>query len=493
LSAIGATANSAYATPQLREGDAATLARIEQVEPQIARATRVRRPLAIAWQTWSGAGAETASRALLLAGLATLFLNSAATFQAVYTFRVPYLFVGAAALVGFPFAISGWRRAPEWIRWSALALALVYLAATLTGHQHVLRFGRAGSHRNLIYLADLGLGLASVGLILGLHRSARWRRDTIFAVSLGAFAVGVYGLYQWFALHESLPLAHVNNTLDTNGITFGRSQGPGIFGWDRINGTFPEPHSLAAYLAACLPVTLLAASWLRGRRRVAAFAGFAAICLSFLLTISVPLWAALLVGAALGGTLYAVGRGWSGAAAIGAATLVLGCGAIAFVATQPSVLAGLTNRAGQSLNSTTEFRLDTWRRVIATWSKRPILGQGAGQSSVRLAELTLANGEPTHVLPSAQGIWAASLVDAGIMGFGAWVWFFTAVIAIVGAALVRRPKRFQLATFVAVTAAILTALIGDDRLQLAPWVLIGIALTAAVRPKPETHRDTGNR
>src|SRR5205807_2450607 len=119
--------------------------------------------------------------------------------------------------------------------------------------------------------------------------------------------------------------------------------------------------------------------------------------------------------------------------------LALGCTTISLAAAEPAALATVTNRSGRSLDITTDFRLETWRRVTAIWAQRPILGYGAGQSSVRLAEVQLANGEPTHLLASAQGIWAASLVDAGVLGFGAWAWFFIAAVATAGASLVRRP------------------------------------------------------
>jgi hypothetical protein len=442
---------------------------------------------------WSGAWPRKTARALLIAGCATLFLNAAATFEAVYTFRVPYLLLASAVVVGAPLVVRGWRCAPYWVRWGAFALVVVYLVATATGSQHVLRFGRAGGHRNLVYLADLGVGLCTVGLILGLQRSPLGRWDTIVAVALGAFVVGVYGVYQWFALHDGLPLAHVNNTLDTNGITFGAAQGPGLLGWDRINGTFPEPHSLATYLAACMPLSVVVTTRLTGHLRTAAIIGVAAIGVALALTVTVPAWASLAAGATLGAVVYAVGRGLSGPAAVAGACLVLGCFAVPVIAAEPSALEAVTNRSSAALEKTTHFRTETWRRVTTIWAQRPILGFGAGQSSVRLAELEIADGEPTHALASAQGIWAASLVDAGVLGFGAWALFFVAALGAGGASLVRRPEPVGLAAFVAMTVAILTGLIGDDRLALASWVLIGIALTSAVRPPAEAYGAAGDR
>ena len=186
--------------------------------------------LPVIWKAWSGPRPRIAAETLLAAGCVTLFLDAAATLHLVYTIRVPYLLLAAAVIAGAPWVVKGWRRAPEWTRWTAFALGFAYLVATLGGHELVLRGGRSGSYRDLVYLGDLALGLAVVGLVVGLGASARVRQRMIGAVSLGACLVAAYAIYQWFAQHYHLPFARLNNTLDTNGVTAGGPQGVGLLG-----------------------------------------------------------------------------------------------------------------------------------------------------------------------------------------------------------------------------------------------------------------------
>jgi len=166
------------------------------------------------------------------------------------------------------------------------------------------------------------------------------------------------------------------------------------------------------------------------------------------------------------------------------------------VLARPALLAGVTNRSVGSLEVTTSFRADTWRNVGHIWARRPTLGYGAGQSSVRLALENDANA--TRVaspvgLPGAQGLWAASLVDAGIIGFETWALFLGGVLVVAGVALVRRPTPLQLACFLAVTAAVITGQMGEDRLDLTAWTLIGLALATALREPSEQHCARGGQ
>ena len=67
-----------------------------------------------------------------------------------------------------------------------------------------------------------------------------------------------------------------------------------------------------------------------------------------------------------------------------------------------------------------------------------------------------------------------------MIGIGAWALFLGGIVAVVGAATARRPRSIRLAPLVAVTVTIVTAQIGDDRLSLTAWVLIGIGLASAL-------------
>jgi hypothetical protein len=101
---------------------------------------------------------------------------------------------------------------------------------------------------------------------------------------------------------------------------------------------------------------------------------------------------------------------------------------------------------------------------------------------VRLAQSRIGEVDyRTRGLPSAQGVWAASLLDAGILGLEAWILFLGGVLVIAGAAVLRRPDGLAVATFVSLTAAVLLAQLGEDRLDVSAWALIALALAAATR------------
>src|SRR4051812_14204238 len=107
------------------------------------------------------------ARALTLAGAATLFLQSAATIDLVFTVRVSYVLLLGALVVGAPWAWAGWRALPWWLGVAGAALLLVYVLATLVGDEAVLTAGRSGRSRSLVYVGDLALGLGVLGLVRG--------------------------------------------------------------------------------------------------------------------------------------------------------------------------------------------------------------------------------------------------------------------------------------------------------------------------------------
>lgn len=97
-----------------------------------------------------------ATQVLIALACAGLFLQSAATVEVVYTFRVSYLLSALAVVVGLPYVVAGSRALPSWLVIGAVALVVVYVAADLLGDEEVLQgSARGGSHRDVVFLADL--------------------------------------------------------------------------------------------------------------------------------------------------------------------------------------------------------------------------------------------------------------------------------------------------------------------------------------------------
>jgi O-antigen ligase len=133
----------------------------------------------------------------------------------------------------------------------------------------------------------------------------------------------------------------------------------------------------------------------------------------------------------------------------------------------------------------TQYRTEAWRAATRAWAIRPVLGYGPGQSAVRLAGETDVDSranptEPPAVLGSAQGLWAAALVDAGVVGLGAWLVLLGAAIATASVAVIRRPTVLGAALLAASVTAVLGAMVTGDRFELRAWVVIALLLAGTL-------------
>jgi O-Antigen ligase len=438
---------------------------------------------------WARPGLGRAARLLIYVAAGLLFLEAAGTIQAVYTLRLSYLAALLAVCVGGGFVIQGWQRLPAVLRWCGIGLFVVYATATAVGHPLTLPGQpRTGSIRSVAYLGDLGLGLASVALIAGVVVTPKHVRRLIWSFVVGGLVGGAYALYQWFAQHYGWPYANVNNTLDSNGITVGVYQGSGLHGWERARGTFIEPHFLADYAGSLLPLALGIAIATAGRTRYIAVGATLALGAALAVTSSAPEAAIFLCALVLSGACLLVGRGAvlraTAVSAVAASLTVIGPLAL----TLPSAVAAATGRSQLDVAATIGYRSDTWRRALEIWAQRPVLGYGAGQSSVQLAAETDVppDQRTATALQSAQGIWAASLIDAGVIGLGAWLLFLAGIVTYCFSMVRRRAGALTWATAAALTAAVASAQITGDRLDLRVWLLMGLtaALFGAGRETP---------
>jgi len=425
----------------------------------------------------------------VLAGIALIFLEAAATVEVIYTIRPSYALLAAACAFGLPFAFRGWMRLPVTLRWLAVALFAVYVLAAMAGETAVLRAQeRGGNERALVYLSDLALGLAVLGLICGLWSGRRSPLPLLIALAIGAAPAAFYAIYQWFAQHYGWPLADVNNAAHAIGAAGAPdASDTGFLGWQRARGTFAEPHFLGAYLAMVLPITLglLVISGRSGARRLRSplLALAAAMAVALVLTSSLPAWGTLALGGLAALALFSVAKGMPTRAALAGTgvAVVLALGPLTLVS--PQTVAPLTGR--DSLEFSTEFRAESWGSAVRVWASRPVLGYGPGQSSIRVAgETTVAaRAAPTkqpRQLGSAQGLWAAALVDAGSVGAALWLVFLGSVLFFGGTRLLRDPTFWMLAIFSAALTAVLGSQLAGDRLPLSVWVMMGVLLSAAV-------------
>ena len=415
--------------------------------------TAISRGFAETWRWWSLA--RPASQALGLAGLFALFLNAAGTFDAGFTLTPSYLLLGLSVAVGFPGVVRGWQRLPTACQVAGCLLVGVYLIGVVFGSDLQLPSASArSSYRDLVYLVDVGLGLAVMGLLSdiaadpgGLRRAATW-------VCAGGLIAAAYALYQWPAQQFDWPFADVNNALNSDGYTSGhRFQGEGILGWERVRGTFKEPLFLASYLAVVL--CLSAGLAVREHRLLGAPPahrdGGGLPARAWTHRILTDLGRADPRGR--GHRSPCRGELWTGPA---------GRGARGHSGGRPADRTAAVCRSGDPVPVDGSF----WyclaghvrqpsegvaRGVGSISAQRPVLGHGPGQSSVRLAYRPDdgPGSDAPIVLGSAQGLWASALIDSGLIGLFAWGYLLTSVFASGGSRVASRPDALGLATIAA--------------------------------------------
>jgi len=423
----------------------------------------------------AGERADVWGRRALVAAGCLLVLDSAATLHLGYTLTLSYLLIAIACVIGAPKLVRCWSAQPPVVQTLAAALLAVYVLAAVTGQPETLATSqRAGSQREYVYLVDLSLGLMSMMLVPALW-SRRSAAPLARAIAVAGALAGAYAVYQWFALRYGLPFSDVNNTLDSNGTTTGASQGIGLFGGQRIRGTFLEPHFLGMFLAAALPLQAWSTLRLRGLTRALSAISVLLSATALLLTDSAPAWGTLSLGVVSAALLTSIGMGKvKTSAAVGIAAVAL-CLAVVPTVAAPSVLASLTGRSTTEARSTTTFRTNIWRLDVQLWERRPVLGYGPGQSAVQVAYAYAAPAKP-RTLVSAQGLWASALVDSGVVGLCVWIYLLGALVTTGVVGVIRRPTLLAGAAFAAAVVVTIDVATSGDRLEPRHWLVLGLAL-----------------
>ena len=419
-------------------------------------------------------------QAFVLAGMVALPLQAAGTVEVVYTLAPSYLLFGIAIVLGLPETVRGVRLLPSSVVLAGTVLILIYLSMIVVGdYATVAEQVRGGTLRATVYSAYVVFGLALVALVVGTGEDAViWR--ILWALVVGGALVASYGVYSWFAVHYKLPLADINNAVNSDGFTYGnRPRGTGLFGWERIRGTFTEPIGLGAFLTVVIPLTVpLLARAQMVHTRLLASAALALMFAALALTASSISGASLILGLVVAILVSAVARRAVKLVAIAVVSIAAAGGLIFTLLFNPAPLSAITGRSTESLNVTLSDRTSAWRDAGTIWATRPVTGFGPGQASARLAERPdprRAPGAPV-TLRSAQGIVMSSLVDTGIVGFSAWIGLFGATLT-AGVRTGLRRRDLVLPSIIAATiAAIFVAMVNGDRVDLRVWVVMSILL-----------------
>jgi O-antigen ligase len=430
---------------------------------------------------------------LVYCSAAFLFLSATATMDIGFTLRISYGLMALACVIGVMTVLQGWRKMPFIVILGATSVLSAYAISAAIGDDRALQgTTRGGEFRELVYLGDLVLGVAVVGLMVGAFRTEGQLRRVACALAVGAALGSGYAIYQWLAQQHGWPFSEVASTTDSNGITTGGLQGEGFLGRERVRGTFLEPHFLGAFLVSLLPITLALCGRTRGTGRALLIVTSGTLLFALLLTSSVPSWAVLTLTIAAGATLWAITKRTRASFAVATVALILAAALTAVSLETPERLSNVTGRSASQMRVTTDFRTTTWSRVVDIWSTRPVLGFGPGQSSVQLSTAGDYSGitrSDRPALQSAQGLWAASLVDAGLVGLGTWLLFLGGALALVFAKVLEAPMLIGSGFALAALAAVIGSQVSGDRLDLRVWLLLGLALAVTNNRRRETEHD----
>jgi O-antigen ligase len=236
----------------------------------------------------------------------------------------------------------------------------------------------------------------------------------------------------------------------------------------RIAGALEGPNQLAGYLDVGLPV-LVARALLHRDRRLVLVIALAAI--TDVLTIS----RSGIIGVALGVVVVLLvlrplgGAAWRFA---GAVALVVAAGVS--VALRVGVPAGYfsLDQAPQAADHLAN-RWQLWGAAIELWRTSPLVGVGAGNYELDLAQAGLPNVR-TH----ANSIYLQSLAEMGIVGLLVTLATFAVTITTLGRSAVRRPL---VVGALGATVALAAHQTFDDlfffpKVATAYWLVVGVAV-----------------
>lgn len=236
----------------------------------------------------------------------------------------------------------------------------------------------------------------------------------------------------------------------------------------RIAGALEGPNQLAGYLDVALPV-LVARALLHRDRRLVLVIGLAAV--TDVLTIS----RSGIIGVALGVVVVLLvlrplgGTAWRFAGAV--ALVVVTGAALALRAGVPAGYFSL-DQAPQAADHLAN-RSQLWHAAVELWRSSPIVGVGAGNYELDLAQAGLPNVR-TH----ANSIYLQSLAELGIIGLLVTLATFAVTIATLGRSAVRRPL---VVGALGATVALAAHQTFDDlfffpKVATAYWLVVGVAV-----------------
>jgi O-antigen ligase len=353
-----------------------------------------------------------------------------------------------AGLVGMLLALAfsrpdlaAFRTLPVRVMLAAFAATLVAIALSATHAQHLGAVVREAFKDGEYLLLFLG---AIAAFATDPDDRPFWRtlEIAVTLVCLSALAEYVAGAHSGIVVH---------------GATF-----------PRIAGALEGPNQLAGYLDVGLPVLVARALLHRDRRLVlvialAAVTDVLTISRSGIVGVTLGVVVVLLVLRPLGGAAWRFA---------GAVALVVVAGvAVALRAGVPAGYFSL-DQAPQAADHLAN-RSQLWHAALELWRTSPVVGVGAGNYELDLAQAGLPNVR-TH----ANSVYLQSLAETGIVGLLVTLATFAVTMTTLGRSAVRRPL---VVGALGATVALAAHQTFDDlfffpKVATAYWLVVGVAV-----------------
>lgn len=262
-------------------------------------------------------------------------------------------------------------------------------------------------------LIKLSLYMGFFALAERVMRSPKWRSGLMTIYLFTALVVSIYGVRQWIFGADALatwtdPQSELANTT-------------------RVYSYLGNPNLLAGYLLPAIPLSLAAVfAWQGWLPKLLGLVMLGLNTSSLILTFSRGGWLGLVVSL---GTLSLlllywflprlprIWQFWAFPALLGALAVLVVVAMILVPAIRGRVLSIFAERSDSSNN----FRINVWAAVQDMIRDRPILGIGPGNEAFN--KVYPLYQRPGFTALSAYSIFLELLVEAGAIGFAAFVWF----------------------------------------------------------------------
>jgi O-antigen ligase len=259
-------------------------------------------------------------------------------------------------------------------------------------------------------------------------------------------------------------------------------------GFNRVDGTFPMPNGLAAFIALIVPILACAMElWTDWKRRTF-LGGWIAFALVVLVaTYTRTAWISLAVSALV---LFFMSR----RIRLGSLILVALLGAVGYVAVGSAIAARFSDLSGGAFyRSSLAGRLNIWNAAAPLLFRNPVSGQGLGMFAIDMGLFEAGDvaGQASAPVIAAHNDYLRVLVETGAIGFmlyfGTFVLFIRRGWKMWKESDALEPRVISKA-FVAVCLGQLVAyaaenMFGQPSLQFYFWSLAGVATGITLRGK----------